>query len=71
MKYSDALSIELYQSHMTQADLARAIGKSTSYVSQLMGGKVQEPRLSMAVKIAEACGTDIQSFVDLMNSDKQ
>ena len=69
MTYGSALRMILRQSGMTQAELARAIGRSTSYVSQLMTGKVREPSISTAFEIADALHTTVQAFLDLMHSD--
>jgi transcriptional regulator with XRE-family HTH domain len=68
MTYGEALRRILRDSHLSQADLARAIGKSNSYVSQLCSGKVREPSVSLAFAIADALGTDVQTFLDLMHS---
>jgi transcriptional regulator with XRE-family HTH domain len=50
-----------------QVELARAIGRSRSYVSQLMSGEVKEPSLSTAYAIADALGVNVQDFLDLMH----
>jgi transcriptional regulator with XRE-family HTH domain len=71
MTYGEALRRILRDSHLSQADLARAIGKSNSYVSQLCSGKVREPSVSLAFAIADALGTDVQTFLDLMHSDAE
>lgn len=68
MTYGEALRRILRESHMSQAELARAIGKSNSYVSQLCKGKVKEPSISLAFAIADALGTNVQTFLDLMHS---
>lgn len=70
MTYGEALRHILRNSHLSQADLARAIGKSNSYVSQLLSGKVKEPSISLAFHIADALGTTVQAFLDLMHSDE-
>ena len=54
---------------MTQADLARRIGKSTGYVSQLCSGKILEPTLSIAFDIADALGVSVQDMWTMMKSD--
>ena len=66
MEYRKALAIILREKGMSQADLARRIGKSRSYVSQLMSGKVKEPALSVAFDIADALGVTLQDFRTLM-----
>ena len=71
MTYGEALRRILRDSRLSQADLARAIGKSNSYISQLCKGKVKEPSVSLAFAIADALGTDVQTFLDLMHSDSE
>lgn len=51
---------------MTQYALAKATGKSRSYISELCSGKIAEPTLSVAFSIADALGVPLQSFYDLM-----
>ena len=58
------------ESGVEQAELARRIGKSRSYVSQLMSGKVKEPTLSVAYAIADALGVSVQTFIDLMHENE-
>lgn len=55
---------------MSQADLARATGMSTAYISQLCKGSTKEPTLSKAFIIADALGVKLQVFVDLMEEDE-
>jgi transcriptional regulator with XRE-family HTH domain len=69
MEYRKALATILREQGVSQADLARRIGKSRSYVSQLMSGRVNEPSLSIAFKIADALGVTVQDFIDLMKVD--
>ena len=69
MEYRKALAIILREKGMSQADLARRIGKSRSYVSQLMSGKVKEPALSIAFDIADALGVTLQDFRNLMDKE--
>jgi len=69
MEYRKALATILREQDVSQADLARRIGKSRSYVSQLMSGRVNEPSLSIAFKIADALGVTVQDFIDLMKMD--
>ena len=71
MTYGEALRRIRRDSRLSQAALARAIGKSNSYVSQLCKGKVKEPSVSLAFAIADAPGTDVQTFFDLMHSDAE
>lgn len=54
---------------MSQADLARRIGTSTAYVSQLCSGKIKEPSLTRAFEIADALGVTADYFVQLMREE--
>ena len=54
MEYSKALRLILREVDMSQADLARRMGTSTAYVSQLCSGKIKEPSLTHAYDIADA-----------------
>ena len=69
MEYRKALATILREQGVSQADLARRINKSRSYVSQLMSGRVNEPSLSIAFKIADALDVTVQDFIDLMKQD--
>lgn len=66
MEYGKALRTILRELDVTQADLARRMGTSTAYVSQLCSGKIKEPTLSKAYDIADALGVSIDRFIDLM-----
>lgn len=66
MEYGKALRLILREVDMSQADLARRIGTSTAYVSQLCSGKIKEPSLTRAYEIADALGVPIDYFVELM-----
>ena len=66
MEYGTALRTILRELDVTQADLARRMGTSTAYVSQLCSGKIKEPTLSKAYDIADALGVSIDRFIDLM-----
>lgn len=57
----------MHERGVRQTDLAMAIGKSRSYVSQLMSGKVAEPTLTVAYSIADALNVTVQDFLDLMH----
>ncbi len=69
MTYNEALRHLMKEHGVRQVDLANAIGRSRSYVSQLMSGEVKEPTLSVAFAIADAIGVPLQTFVDLMRSE--
>lgn len=66
MEYGKALRTILRELDVTQADLARRMGTSTAYVSQLCSGKIKEPTLSKAYDIADALGVSVDRFIDLM-----
>ncbi len=66
MTYAKALRKLLKERGMTQYALAKATGKSRSYISELCSGKIAEPTLSVAFSIADALGVPLQSFYDLM-----
>ena len=66
MKYGKALRRILREVDVSQAELARRVGMSTPYISQLCSGKIKEPTLSKAYEIADALGVDIDHFVELM-----
>ena len=69
MEYGKALRLILREVDMSQADLARRIGTSTAYVSQLCSGKIKEPSLTHAYDIADALGVTIDYFVQLMREE--
>ena len=69
MTYSQALRRLLSEQGMTQYALARAVGKSRSYISELCSGKISEPTLSVAFDIADALDVPLQAFYDLMKED--
>jgi len=66
MEYGKALRLILKETDTKQAELARRMGTSTAYVSQLCSGKIKEPSLSHAYEIADALGVPIDRFVELM-----
>lgn len=63
MKYGDVLKILLKEKQVSNAELARRIDKSRSYVSQLINGKIDEPSFGLAIDIADALDTNIEYFV--------
>ena len=69
MTYGEALRHLMRESGMKQVDIAKAINRSRSYVSQLMSGEISEPSLSAAYAIADAMGLKVQDFLDLMHED--
>lgn len=66
MEYGKALRTILAEVGVTQAELARRMGTSTAYVSQLCSGKIKEPTLSKAYAIADKLGVSVDRFVELM-----
>lgn len=66
MEYGKALRQILRELDVKQVDLARRMGTSTAYISQLCSGKIKEPSLSRAYEIADALGVSVDRFVDLM-----
>lgn len=67
MTYNEALRHLMHEKGVKQVELARRIGQSRSYVSQLMSGKVKEPTLSLAYAIADALEVTVQDFLNLMH----
>lgn len=69
MEYGKALRRILRELDVSQADLARRIGRSTAYVSQLCSGKIGEPSFSKACEISDALDVPLERFVELMRSE--
>lgn len=67
MTYGQALRYLMRERDIKPVELANRIGRSRSYVSQLMSGKVGEPALSTAYAIADALGVTVQDFLNLMH----
>lgn len=51
------------KANMTQEELADAVGTSKSYIWQIETGK-REPRVTFAMKIAEALGVAVEDMFD-------
>ena len=66
MTYAKALRQILHETGIRQAELARRMGTSTAYVSQLCTGKIGEPSITKALEVARALGVSIDRFADLM-----
>lgn len=66
MRYGEALDLLLKQQGINRFSLSKAIGKSSTYISQLINGKIKEPSLSTSFAIADALGVTVQDFIDLM-----
>jgi len=69
MEYGKALRRILSEVGITQAELARRMGTSTAYVSQLCSGKIKEPTLSKAFEVADALDVSVDHFVELMRKE--
>lgn len=69
MEYGKALRRILRELDVSQAELARRMGTSTAYVSQLCSGKIKEPTLSKAFEVADALGVSVDQFAELMRSE--
>jgi transcriptional regulator with XRE-family HTH domain len=69
MEFRKALAPMLHDRGISQAELARRIGASRSYVSQLMSGKIDEPALSVAYAIADALNMTVDDFKPYINED--
>lgn len=54
MEFKDRVLEALQTRGMTQADLCHITQMGSSKVSQILSGKVKDPRLSTAIKIADA-----------------
>jgi transcriptional regulator with XRE-family HTH domain len=48
---------------MTQADLARKTGLTTSNVAYIVNGKTKDPRLSSVIAIAQALNVSLNYLV--------
>lgn len=59
MELRDRIATAMKAAGMSQADLCRATQMGSSKVSQLLKGKVEDPRLSTAIKIADALGVSL------------
>ena len=59
MEFKDRLASAMKRRGMSQADLCRATGMGTSKVSQILKGKVKDPRLSTAAAISDALGVSL------------
>ncbi len=70
MRFGEAIDLLLKEKGMKRAELARRIGKSRSYVSQLIIGKVGEPSLSLAYAIADALDVSLQDLADMVYGDE-
>ncbi|MDU4970278.1 MAG: helix-turn-helix transcriptional regulator [Atopobium minutum] len=67
MTYAQALRTLLAKSGLSQADLAKGINRSRSYISQLLNGKVKDPSINTAYAISKVLGVQLQDFIDLMH----
>ncbi|MBR2680060.1 MAG: helix-turn-helix transcriptional regulator [Exiguobacterium sp.] len=49
---------------MSQADLARKTGMTTSNIAYLVGGKTKDPRLSSVIALAKALDVPLSYLAD-------
>lgn len=59
MELKDRIRMAMLDKDMKPIDLCRATGMGSSKVSQILNGKVADPRLSTMVKIADALDTSL------------
>lgn len=71
MRFGKACSVLLDQVNMTQADLSHRSGLSSSYISQLLSGKVRDTSFEKSCIIADAMGVTLEQIRDVMNSDNE
>jgi putative transcriptional regulator len=55
------------RANMTQEELADAVGTSKSYIWQIETGR-REPRVTFALKLAEAVGATVETMFDTETS---
>lgn len=67
MRYGNALYMVMAARKVAPVDLARRIGRTRSYVSQLLNGGIKEPKLTIGFEIADALDVPIDLFRELMN----
>lgn len=63
MALADNLNTLMRERQMTQADLARATGLGTAQIAYLVNGRTVDPRLSTAVKLAQALDCCLEELV--------
>lgn len=66
MTYAKALRTIMDRHEISPVELAKRLGTTRGYVSQLMSGTIGEPRLRRAFEIADAIGCDISEFTSFM-----
>ena len=59
MALKDRIAAAMRARGMSQAELSRATDMGSSKVSQILSGKVEDPRLSTVVLIAKALGVSV------------
>ena len=67
MTYAKALRQIMRETGTRQAELARRMGTSTAYISQLCTGKIEDPSITKALEVARALGVSIYRFAELMS----
>jgi len=66
--FGHVINALLTERGMTQTDLARESGLSTSYIAQLVTGLIKNPTLTKAFAIADALGVSLQEIRDRMEN---
>lgn len=56
---AERIQYVMEQRGITQADLARKTGMTTSNIAYIVNGKTQDPRLASVLAIAEALGVSL------------
>lgn len=66
MGFGEVVALLAAQRGMTQADLARESGPSTSYVALLATGQIKSPTLPKAFALADALGVRLDDIRQIM-----
>lgn len=66
MGFGEVVALLAAQRGMTQADLARESGLSTSYVALLATGQIKSPTLPKAFALADALGMRLDDIRQIM-----
>ncbi len=69
MAYRDALEYYIAEAGITPAELARRIGSPRSTINQMLRGRVKEPTLGKAKRIAKALGTTLEDMANMAYGD--
>ena len=60
---AERIQLVMNERGMTQADLARKTGMTTSNIAYIVNGKTKDPRLSSVVSIARALNVSLSYLV--------